>query len=135
MVKALTSHHCGPGSIPGLGVICGLSLLLVLVFAPRGFSPGTPVFPSPHKPTFPNSDSIRNLRATVVKVSPSLNKVDRLILLPWLIYIFQFGQVEIVAACLIEHYPRTLTRFRELVVLVLCIILFLLGLSCVTHVS
>ena len=33
MVKALTSHHCGPGSIPGLGVICGLSLLLVLVFA------------------------------------------------------------------------------------------------------
>ena len=25
--------------------ICGLSLLLVLSFAPRGFSPGTPVFP------------------------------------------------------------------------------------------
>ena len=33
------SHQCGPGSIPGLGVICGLSLLLVLVPAPRGFSP------------------------------------------------------------------------------------------------
>ena len=31
-----------PGSIPGLpGVICGLSLLSVLVFAPRSFSPGT----------------------------------------------------------------------------------------------
>ena len=30
----------------GLGVICGLSLLLVLVLAPRFFSPGTPVFPS-----------------------------------------------------------------------------------------
>ena len=27
------SHQCGPGSIPGLGVICGLSLLLVLVLA------------------------------------------------------------------------------------------------------
>ena len=27
--------------------ICGLSLLLVLSLAPRGFSPGTPVFPSP----------------------------------------------------------------------------------------
>ena len=40
------SHQCGPGLIPGLGVICGLSLLLVLVLAPRGFSPGTPVFPS-----------------------------------------------------------------------------------------
>ena len=26
---------------------CGLSLLLVLSFAPRGFSPGTPVFPLP----------------------------------------------------------------------------------------
>ena len=35
-----------PGSTPGPGVICGLSLLLVLVLAPRGFSPGTPVFPS-----------------------------------------------------------------------------------------
>ena len=31
-------HQCGPGSIPGLGVISGLSLLLVLVLAPRGFS-------------------------------------------------------------------------------------------------
>ena len=50
------SHQCGLGSIPGLGVICGLSLLLVLVLAPRGFSPGTPVFPSPQKPTFPNSN-------------------------------------------------------------------------------
>ena len=39
---------------------CGLSLLLVLSFAPRGFSPGTQVFPSPQKPTFPNSNSFRN---------------------------------------------------------------------------
>ena len=36
------------------------SLLLVLSFAPRGFSPGTPVFPSPQKPTLPNSNSTRN---------------------------------------------------------------------------
>ena len=56
-MRALVSHQCGPGSIPGLGVICGLSLLLVLVLALRGFSPGTPVFPSPQKPTFPNSNS------------------------------------------------------------------------------
>ena len=40
--------------------ICGLSLLLVLSFAPRGFSPGTSVFPSPQKPAFPNSNSTRN---------------------------------------------------------------------------
>ena len=45
VVKALASQQCGPGSIPGLGAICGLSLLLVFFSAPRGFSPGTPVFP------------------------------------------------------------------------------------------
>ena len=39
VVRALASHQCGSGSIPELGVICGLSLLLVLVLAPRGFSP------------------------------------------------------------------------------------------------
>ena len=37
VVRALASHQCGPGSIPDLGVICGLSLLLVLVPAPRVF--------------------------------------------------------------------------------------------------
>ena len=37
VVKALAPHQCGPGSIPGLDVICGLSLLLVLVLAPRVF--------------------------------------------------------------------------------------------------
>ena len=47
VVRALTSHKCGPGSNPGVDAICGLSLLLVLSLAPRGFSPGTPVFPSP----------------------------------------------------------------------------------------
>ena len=49
--RALAFHQCGPGSIPGLGVLSGLSLL-VLYSAPRGFSPGTPVFPSPQKLTF-----------------------------------------------------------------------------------
>ena len=38
VVRALASHQCGPGSIPGLGIICGLSLLLVRVIpAPRVF--------------------------------------------------------------------------------------------------
>ena len=50
VVRALASRQCGPGSIPVLK--CGLSLLLVLVLAPRGFSSGTPVFPSLQKPTF-----------------------------------------------------------------------------------
>ena len=47
VVRALASHQCGPGSNPGVGAICELSLLLVLSLAPRGYSPGTPVFPSP----------------------------------------------------------------------------------------
>ena len=60
VVRALASHLCGPGSNPSVDAICGLSLLLVLYLTPRGFSPGTPVFPSPQKPTFPNSNSTRN---------------------------------------------------------------------------
>ena len=51
MVRAHASHQCGPRLISRLSVICGLSLL-VLFSALRGFSPGTPVFPSPQKPTF-----------------------------------------------------------------------------------
>ena len=63
MVTALTSHQCGPGLIQVLGVTCGLSLFLVLILALRGFSPGTPVFSSPQKPTLLHIDSIK-------KVSP-----------------------------------------------------------------
>ena len=59
VVRALASHRCGSGSILELNAICGLSLLLVLFSVSRGFSPGTPVFPSPQKPTFPNSNSIQ----------------------------------------------------------------------------
>ena len=58
VVRALASHQSGPGSIPGLGVICRLSLLLVLVLASRGFSPGTLVFPYPQNPTLLNFNSI-----------------------------------------------------------------------------
>ena len=58
-------HRSSPSNVarvqnPGVDAICGLSLLLVLSFAPRGFSPGTPVFPSTLKPTFLNSNSTRN---------------------------------------------------------------------------
>ena len=57
LMRALASHQYVPGSIPGPGVICQLSLLLVLFSALRGFCSGTPVFPSPQKPTFSNSKS------------------------------------------------------------------------------
>ena len=62
MVRALASLQCGPGSNRGIDAICGLSLLMVLSFALRGFSLGTPVFPSPLKPTLSNSNSIWNAR-------------------------------------------------------------------------
>ena len=51
VVRALAFHQYGPGSISALGVICGLSLL-VLYSALRGFPLGIPVFPSHEKPTF-----------------------------------------------------------------------------------
>ena len=37
VVRALAYNQCVPGTIPGPGVICGLSLLLVLALAPRVF--------------------------------------------------------------------------------------------------
>ena len=67
VVRALAPHQCGPGLIPGLVIMCGLSLL-VLILALRGFSLGSPVFPSPQKPTFPNSKLIGKLRATGLSV-------------------------------------------------------------------
>ena len=46
MVRALTSHQCGPGSNPGMDAsACRSSLLLVLSFALRGFSLGAPFSP------------------------------------------------------------------------------------------
>ena len=48
VVRAVTSHHCGPGLIPGPGVQCGLSWFLVLVLTPRVFS-GSSAFPSSAK--------------------------------------------------------------------------------------
>ena len=58
VVRAFTSHQCDPVLIPGLGVICGVSMLLILLLVLRGFSPGALVFPSPRKPTFPNANLI-----------------------------------------------------------------------------
>ena len=47
VVRGRASHQCGPGSI----LDSELSLL-VLYSAPRGFFPGTPIFPSPQEVTF-----------------------------------------------------------------------------------
>ena len=46
MVRALTSHQCGLSLIPGHAIIIMWVEFVVGVPAPRGFSPGTLVFPS-----------------------------------------------------------------------------------------
>jgi len=45
----------------------------------------------------------------------------------------QFGQVELVCACIIEQFPKKLAQRKEIVVLIVCTIMLLLGLSCVTE--
>lgn len=40
----------GPGSIPRLYAICGVSLVLAIFATPKGFSPGAPGFPSSQIP-------------------------------------------------------------------------------------
>ena len=71
MMTALAFHQFGPGSIPGLYTICGLSLL-VLYSAPRGFSPGTPVFPSLQKPTFAGVAQLASARLSEQGVASSI---------------------------------------------------------------
>ena len=48
-MRALAVLLCGPGLKPGVNAIYGLTLLVVLSFALRGFSPGTLVFSSKKK--------------------------------------------------------------------------------------
>lgn len=55
MVKKNTKGSKGGGesysSIPGIDTKRRLSLLFILSLAPGDFSPGSPVFPSPQKPS------------------------------------------------------------------------------------
>lgn len=64
MVKALVSHLVATY----IYSVFGLTLLLVLSLALRGFSPGTPAFPSPEKPPLPNSEFQFNLEHTFTRV-------------------------------------------------------------------
>ena len=63
-LRALAFRHCGPGSIPGLR---RSHMWVEFVVGSRpcseGFSPGSPVFLPPQKPTFLNSNSTLNARS------------------------------------------------------------------------
>ena len=50
LVRALASHQCGPGSKPVIDATRGLSLLLVLALALRGFSLIFPLLKNQHFP-------------------------------------------------------------------------------------
>ena len=55
MMRALASHQCGLGSIPGPGVICGLSLLLVfslMCIGEQGWCSGESTHLPPMWPSF-----------------------------------------------------------------------------------
>ena len=83
VVRALASHRCGLGSIPGPGVTCGLSLLLVLIPAPRVFL-WVLRFSSLHKNQHSKFQFDLELRATglsaLLLLLPSLNKVNLFII-------------------------------------------------------
>ena len=75
MVRALASHQCVPGSIPGPSVICGLSLLLVLSLLREVFlrvlrSSSHPLPPPP--PMWPGFDSRTRRHVWVEFVDGSL---------------------------------------------------------------
>ena len=53
VVTALVSHLCGPGSGHEW-----VKLVVDSLLCSEGFPPGSLVFPSPQKSTFPNSNSI-----------------------------------------------------------------------------
>ena len=54
------SHHCGPGSNPGVDAICGSSLLLVLSIVLKNFFLVLLFSPLSKQSTFPISNSTRN---------------------------------------------------------------------------
>ena len=59
-IRGARVAHPGLGSNPKT---TPLFMSVEFVFGFVGFSPGTPVFPSPQKPTLPNSNSIWNAGA------------------------------------------------------------------------
>ena len=58
VVRTLAFHQCDPGSILGLSIIMKVEFVVGSRPCSEGFPPGTPVFYSPQKPTFPNSNLI-----------------------------------------------------------------------------
>ena len=108
VVRALASHQRVPGSIPGPGVICGLSLLLVLALAQRIFLRVfrfSSLLKNQHF-QIPIRSGIRGPRVCQSKdcyLLPSLNKVNLFIYLHVQLGI-QYIQFNIICTCSQMHY-------------------------------
>ena len=90
VVRALTFLQCGLGSNLGINTIIMWVVIIclpVLSFTPRGFSPGTPVFPSRQKPTLSNSNLTRNHQVDEEPLSGSATS-NYLFIVYLLIYLF-----------------------------------------------
>ena len=86
VVRAIAFHQYGQGSISSPAVICGLGLL-VLYSAQRGFSLGTPVFPSHQKTTLDLSccDSVWFEVSSIIIKATSAKSIETLSITddPW----------------------------------------------------
>ena len=79
--------HPTSAAVPRIDSQTGVILLLVPVLASRGFSPSTPVFLSPQKQTFPNSNPDSNFIRRVSLISQVLCANDINIYMNLFIYI------------------------------------------------
>ena len=77
MVRALVSHQCGTGTRRHMWV----EFVVGSRPCSEGFSPGSPVFLPPQKPTFLNSNSIWKARTR-------LNELPELFGAPWVNKLF-----------------------------------------------
>ena len=69
VVRVLASHQMWPGFDSRTRRHMWVEFVVGSLLAPRGFSAGTPVFSSPQKPAFPNSNSIWDARTRVLQSS------------------------------------------------------------------
>ena len=116
-MSALASHQCGPGSNPGPGAISGLSLLLVLILAPRVLL-WVILFSSLHKINISKFQPIRSgIQGSQVSQSwdynvlPSLNKVNLFI---YLFMIIRNKDFNILTKKSKDYYALLITRRAQL---------------------
>ena len=111
VVRSLASHQRGPGSIPRSGVICGLSLLLVLSLSPMVFSRLERRLSSLHKTSISYSNSIWNQWTNSHSVDAPLQIPINLFYFIYHLFVFVF-----IAIFFLSFACSALTRYCACVV-------------------